>query len=95
MPQVLNVNTALRLFKIALGVNHDKRDEYFVPLLLSSAAELRARGCALNLDEIEDSMLLADYAEFHYRNRDGDKVIPRNLELRIRNRQTQGRAGND
>lgn len=87
-----NVTTALTLLKTALGVTHDKRDTYFLSMLDAAVAELKGRGVHLDLEEVEDNMLLADYAEFNYRNRDGEKAMPRNLDTRIRNRKTKGRA---
>lgn len=87
-----SIDTALILFKTALGVTHDKRDVYFCSVLEATLEELNERGIRLNLDEVEDSMLLADYAEFNYRNRDGEKNIPKNLDLRIRNRKAKGRV---
>lgn len=87
-----SIDTALMLFKTALGVTHDKRDVYFRPMLEAALAELEGRGVHLDLNETEDNMLLADYAEFNYRNRDGGKTMPQNLDLRIRNRKAKGRA---
>ncbi len=88
----VNVSVALGLFKTALGVTHGKRDDYFISMLTAAHAELAGRGVVLDLDRVEDNMLLADYAEFCYRNRDGAKEMPRNLELRIRNRKARGRV---
>lgn len=88
----VNVSVALGLFKTALGVTHGKRDDYFISMLTAAHAELAGRGATLDLDRVEDNMLLADYAEFCYRNRDGAKEMPRNLELRIRNRKARGRV---
>lgn len=90
-----SVETALMLLKIALGITHDKRDEYFRAMLTSTAAELSGRGIMLDFNEIEDNILLADYAEFNYRSRDSAKAMPLNLDLRIRNRKAKGRAGSD
>lgn len=89
-----NVNTALALLKIALGVTHDKRDLYFRSMLIAAVNELDGRGITLDCEATEDNMLLADYCEFNYRNRDGDNVMPRNLDLRLRNRAAKGRANN-
>ena len=88
------VETALMLFKVAIGINHDKRDTYFRAMLVAAVLELEERGIALDLDNTEDNMLLVDYAEFNYRNRDGEKAMPLNLDLRIRNRKAKGRANN-
>lgn len=87
-----NITTALALFKTALGINHDKRDTYFTAMLDAACAELEGRGVHLDLENVEDNMLLADYAEFNYRNRDGAKAMPLNLDMRIKNRKAKGRA---
>lgn len=87
-----SIDTALMLFKTAIGVTHDKRDVYFRPMLEAALAELKGRGVHLDLNEVEDNVLLADYAEFNYRNRDEDKAIPKNLDMRIKNRKAKGRA---
>ena len=89
-----SVETALMLLKIALGITHDKRDVYFRSMLSAAATELGGRGITLDLNEVDDNILLADYAEFNYRSRDGEKVMPLNLDLRIRNRKAKGRANN-
>ncbi|MGN1473679.1 MAG: hypothetical protein ACI4WZ_06365 [Eubacteriales bacterium] len=87
-----SVETALMLFKVAIGVTHNKRDIYFRSMLHATADELEGRGVHLDLNETEDSMLLSDYAEFNYRNRDGEKTLPKNLDIRIKNRKAKGRA---
>ena len=87
-----NVATALMLLKTALGVTHNKRDEYYLSMLDAAFAELEGRGVHLNLEEVEDNMLLADYAEFNYRNRDGGKAMPQHLDTRIKTRKAKGRA---
>lgn len=88
----VNVETALALLKTALGITHSKRDSYYTVMLASAYSDLRERGIALDLGEVEDNILLADYAEFNYRNRDGGKAMPLNLDLRLRNRKAKGRA---
>ena len=84
--------TALSLLKTALGVTHDKRDDYYKSLLAASERELSGRGVAIDESEIDDIMLLVDYAEFNYRNRDGAKIIPQHIDLRIKNRKAKGRS---
>lgn len=89
-----DIETALKLLKIALGINHESRDEYFRSALEAACEELKGRGIELDSNAIEDNVLLADYVEFNYRSRDGEKAMPLNLALRIRNRKTKGRADN-
>lgn len=87
-----NIETALMLLKTSLGVTHSARDDYFRAMLDAAVGEFSGRGVELDLDCIEDEILLVDYVEFYYRNRDGAKAMPLNLELRIRNRKARGRA---
>lgn len=90
-----NTETALRLFKIAMGITHDKRDVYFRALLEAAAGELAGRGVRLDLTETEDNILLSDYCEFIYRNRSDPKPLPLHLDLQIRNRKVKGRCDNE
>lgn len=85
------IATALELFKIALGVTHSARDDYYRSLLEATVAELEDRGVDLDSSVVADVQLIVDYAEFNYRNRDGSHVLPLNLEIRIRNAKAKGR----
>jgi hypothetical protein len=85
-------DTALILFKILIGITHDKRDFYFNQMLSGAADELNNRGIDIDTTNTEDNILLADYCEFNYRNRGENKPMPQNLELRIRNKKAKGRA---
>ncbi len=88
------MNQALEMLKIDLGINHDKRDAYFNNLLQASKNELQSRGVYLDLLDVEDLMLLCDYSAWNYRKRQENIPISRNLQQRIRNRQTKARANN-
>lgn len=81
----------LVLLKQDLGINHTKRDEYLIKLLNACYKELLSRGVGIKSGEIEDEMLLADFAAWRYRNRDKDILLANNLLIRIRNKQTKGR----
>lgn len=82
----------LQLFKIDLGISHDKRDSYFLKLLESCDKELAGKGVYIHRDRAEDMILLSDYAAWVYRNRAEDTGISRNLKQRIINRQMKRRA---
>ncbi len=86
------MDTVLKLFKIALGITHDKRDEYYTQMLEARKAELEEKGVSLNLSQAEDQILLCDYAEWMYRKRTEDVPLAQNLQWRIRNRIVKGRA---
>lgn len=86
------LGSALELFKIALGVTHNARDGYYTSVLEATAAELNGRGISLDSSVVADVQLLVDYAEFNYRNRDGGKILPANLDIRIRNAKAKGRV---
>ncbi len=87
-----NVETALSLFKTALGITHTARDLYFRTLIDASIAELDKSGVTLDTSLTEDNMFLADYAEWVYKNRDSEKTMPEHLRLRLNNRKVRGRA---
>ena len=87
-----NIETALSLFKIALGVTHTVRDTYFRNLLRARLCELENTGIAIDTESPEDNMLLADYCEWTYKNRDTAKAMPENLRVRLNNKKVKGRA---
>jgi len=80
------METVLSLLKIDLGITHTLRDTFFTALLQSSQAEIEGKGIVLDLANIEDQMLLSDYAAWKYRKRQEDIGMSRNLFVRIRNR---------
>ena len=94
MGQNEDTTEALKLLKIDLGITHDKRDEYFGALLLSVQNELKRKGVVLDLSAFDDLILLTDYAAWQYRNRQEGQELPKNLQLRVKNRVVQGRAKN-
>lgn len=83
---------ALDLLKNDLGIIHTKRDEYYYALLHSVNKELSERGIHLDMENIEDQMLLSDYAAWKYRNREKNVELAKNLKIRIMNRKVKGRA---
>lgn len=85
----------LKLLKSDLGVSHNKRDEYFNSLLLGAISEIESKGITLNLEEVEDMLLISDYAAWRYRKRTEDIGMSQNLKWRIRNRIVKARASLD
>lgn len=86
---------ALSLLKMGLGVSHTARDDLYLPKLEAADAELQGRGIVLDMSLTDDVVLLADYTEWEYRNRDTEKAMPASLVLRLNNRKIKGRANNE
>lgn len=86
------MDTVLEMFKMDIGVAHDKRDTYFNKFLESQRKELECKGLKLDDSKTEDVMLLSDYAAWNYRKRNEDVGLSKNLTLRIRNRIIKERA---
>lgn len=86
------MTTALELFKLDLGIQHSKRDIYFLRLLKSAESELKRRGIPINLEENEDLLLVVDFALWRYRNRTTDVPLAKNIQKRIRDRIIKERA---
>lgn len=88
-------SVALSLLKISMGVSHTARDDLFTQKLTAADAELQGRGIALDMSLTEDVVLLVDYTEWNYRNRDTENAMPASLVLRLNNRKTKRRATNE
>ncbi len=86
------MDEVLKLFKLDLGITHDKRDAYFCALLNAASMELGRKGIELDLEQADDQMLLSDYAAWLYRKRQEDAPMANNLNWRIMNRKVRGRA---
>lgn len=87
------MDTVLELFKIDLGITHDKRDDYFRALLSAAQKELESKGITLHLETVEDQVLLSDYGAWVYRKRQENVPLAKNLQWRIRNRAVAARTG--
>lgn len=85
------MDAILELLKLDLGVTHTKRDAYFVSLINGVIATIERR-VTINVDEVEDQMLVADYAAWQYRHRQEDLPISKNLQQRLRDRIVKARA---
>ena len=82
----------LEILKVDLGITHTKKDTYFLNLLEARKKELEKKGIVLDINNIEDVMLICDYASFCYKNRDVDIELSKNLKLRILNKVMESRA---
>lgn len=60
-------------------------DTYLTPLIESAELELKRNGINLQ-DDVDDLMLLVDYATWRYSNRDQKNAMPDWLKLRRRER---------
>ncbi len=87
------MDEVLKLFKLDLGITHDKRDAYFYALLEAAVLELKRKGIVLDLGQADDMMLLSDYAAWLYRKRQEDVPMANNLNWRIMNRKVRKRGG--
>jgi hypothetical protein len=78
--------TLLSLLKIDMGITHNLRDAYFNNLIISSQNEIERTGIILDFANVDDQMLVVDYAAWSYRKRQEDVPLSRNLQIRINNR---------
>lgn len=86
---------ALELFKLDLGIKNNAKDDYFKTRIAAAQKELEEKGVYINCANVEDAMLIADYAAWIYRKRQDDAPLPVNLKLRIKNRVIKRRAKGD
>lgn len=86
------MTTALELFKLDLGIQHSKRDVYFLRILKSAQSEIEGRGISINIEDNEDLLLVVDFALWRYRNRTADVPLAKNIQKRIRDRIVKERA---
>lgn len=81
----------LALLKSNLGIMNTARDDYLTQILLSAKSEIEVKGITLT-ENVEDTMLLCDYAAWRFRGRGEDTPIPQNIMIRIRERQIKERS---
>lgn len=89
----MDTESVLTIVKQDLMITSDIRDEYLKTIIQSCERELASRGVKI-LDEVEDTLLLADYVAFRYRHRTDDVPLPKNLQLRIQNKKVRRRLYN-
>ena len=81
--------TLLELLKLDLGFKHTARDLQLNALISSSEKELTRKGLTLDMTQVDDQMLVSDYAAWSYRNRQEYHPLPRYIQIRIHNRAIQ------
>ena len=80
------MDTILNLLKLDLGITHNLRDAFFIPLIEASIGEIEKRGIKLDLNNASDQMLVCDYSAWTYRKRQEDLPLANNIRQRLRNR---------
>ena len=85
--------TVLKLFKSDLGITHSLKDEYFLSLLNGAKVEIERKGITLDLNNVDDQLLLSDFAAWTYRKRQEDVPMAKNIQLRLRSRIVKERSG--
>jgi len=81
----MNNEAPLKLLKNNLNILHNSQDNFLKARLDAAKIDLKDKGITLCAD-MQDTMLIVDYAAWLYRKRDADIGFPRNLIYRIRNR---------
>lgn len=87
-----SIMTAFELTKQRLNRADNALDEYLEARVRGAAAELERIGIALT-DNIDDIMLVADYAAWQYLNRDKPGMMPEWLRLMRRERWLSTKTG--
>lgn len=79
--------TLLELTKARLEIRNDIRDEFLTALNEVAAKEISREGITLDISDIDDLDLVADYTAYLYRKRSSDDpAMPRSLRYRLNNR---------
>lgn len=80
------LETALSLVKDRLGLRSVVRDSYLSAIINGVITELtEEQGLVLTETNPYHLMFVVDLASWRYQNRDSDKAMPRNLQLRLHN----------
>lgn len=80
------LETALSLVKDRLGLRLAVRDSYLSAIINGVITELTdEQGLVLLETNSHHLMFVVDLASWRYLNRDSDKAMPRNLQLRLHN----------
>lgn len=82
------------MLKTDLGVTHSRRDENYTALVETAIKELARKGIHIDIEtaEIDDIMLISDFAAWNYRKRMENVPLSNNLRIRIYNRVVRERA---
>lgn len=87
-----DINEIVEMIKLDIGIMSTARDFYFQQLAVAVREELNARGARLDLNEIADKVLVADYAAWKYRHRETGEGMPEHIRQRLINRSTKVRC---
>lgn len=87
-----DINEIVEMIKLDIGIMSTARDFYFQQLAVATREELNARGARLDLNEIADKVLVADYAAWKYRHRETGEGMPEHIRQRLINRRTKVRS---
>ena len=82
----MNDSTILSILKIDLKISANSYDTYLERLISLASSAISAEGISLDQDNINDNMLIAQYAAWLYRKRDEDVGLPRYLRWQLNNR---------
>ena len=79
--------TLLELTKARLEIRNNIRDEFLTVLNEVAAKEITREGITLDISDMDDLDLVADYTAYLYRKRNSDDpAMPRSLRYRLNNR---------
>ena len=87
-------NQILEVLKIDLGITAEIYNKILLPTIESARAAITREGIKIN-DNIEDGMLIENYAAYLYRKRKEDVPMPRSLRWRLNNRLFSQKASED
>lgn len=76
----------LEIVKIDLGMSAKAYDKLVEGRIESAKAAIKNEGINLIEGDVEDSLLIADYAAFLHRDRKSKEGMPRSLRWRLNNR---------
>lgn len=80
----------LQRFKLALGIRHEEKDEYFLSRIAAEIEELADQGILIDEYDDSDIQLVADLTEQHYLH--PDAPTPPFIQTRIARRITKARC---
>ena len=80
------LQTALEMLKVDLGISTDAYNERLGQYLESSVTQIAAEGAALDMSKVEDMQLAVMYAAWMWRRRDTMEGMPRMLRWQLNNR---------
>lgn len=89
----MNTEQSLKLLKNNLNIMHEHEDEYLKAILDSIEKEFNVEGASLDYSNIDELMLIVDYAAYRYRERYKLEIdtpentgMPRHIRWRLNNK---------